>query len=626
MNVVKDVKYLNKDFNQFRKNLIEFTKQYFPNQYTDFNESSPGMIFLELAAYVGDVLSFYTDTNLKESILNQAQERGNIINLANMLGYKPLSSVASHVNLNVFQLIPAKGSGVSNQPNYDFALSIASGMRVKQETGGAEFRTLDIVDFNLSSSLSPTEVTIYEIDPTTNEPVYYLLKKQVQAASGTIKSKNFTFESAKQYDKIVLPDENIIEIISVKESDGDVWTEVPYLAQDTVFEEVLNIKENDPDTYQYRDSSPYLLKMKKVSKRFISRLRSDGKIELQFGAGVSSNNDEEIIPNPSNVGNGIQQLRKNVNVDIDPSNFLYTKAYGEAPANTTLTITYTIGNGISDNIDSNTIKKINFIEFNDDPNSTASQSMMNFVKSSVTINNETPARGGKSKDSLQDIKNNAAANFATQNRLVTKQDYIVRSYSMPSKFGSVAKSYIVPDDQITQNDLEDTRIPNPLAMNLYVLGYNELKQLTTLNVAIKNNLKTYLDYYRILTDAINIKDAFIINFGIDFEITILPNYNSNEVLLNAIDTLQKYFEIDKWQINQPIIKSEVMNTLANTDGVQSVVGLKFNNLYDSNQNYSGNVYDLETATRQGIIYPSLDPSIFELKFPKKDIKGKVTTY
>lgn len=626
MDVVKDVKYLNKDFNQFRKNLIEFTKQYFPNQYTDFNESSPGMLFVELAAYVGDVLSFYTDTNLKESILNQAQERGNIINLANMLGYKPLNSVASHVNLNVFQLIPAKGSGVSNQPNYDFALSISPGMRVKQDVGSAEFRTLDVIDFNLSSSASPTEVTIYEIDQNTNEPVYYLLKKQVQAVSGTIKSKKFTFESPKQYDKIVLSDSNIIEIISVKESDGDVWTEVPYLAQDTVFSEVLNIKENDPDTYQYRDSSPYLLKMKKVSKRFVSKLRSDGKIELQFGAGVSSNNDEEIIPNPSNVGNGLDRLRKNVNVDIDPSNFLYTKAYGEAPANTTLTITYTIGNGISDNIDSNTIKKIDFIEFNDDPNSTASQSMMNFVKSSVTINNETPARGGKSADSIQDIKNNAAANFATQNRLVTKQDYIVRSYSMPSKFGSVAKSYIVPDDQITQNDLEDTRIPNPLAMNLYVLGYNSSKQLTSLNTAIKNNLKTYLNYYRILTDAINIKDAFIINIGIDFEITILPNYNSNEVLLSAIDTLQTYFEIDKWQINQPIIKSEVMNTLANTDGVQSVVGLKFNNLYNTNQNYSGNIYDLETATRQGIIYPSLDPSIFELKFPKKDIKGKVTTY
>ena len=543
-----------------------------------------------------------------------------------MLGYKPMNSVSAQVKLNVFQLIPAKGSGVNNKPNYDFALSIAPGLVVKQEVGSAEFRTIDVVDFNLSSSISPTEVTIYEVDPSTNEPVYYLLKKQAQAISGNKKTKTFKFESAKSYDKIVLPESNIIEIISVTEADGDNWTEVPYLAQDTIFEEVLNVKENDPDTYQYRDSSPYLLKMKKVAKRFITRLRSDNKIELQFGSGVSDNNDEEIIPNPSNVGNGLERLRKNVNVDIDPSNFLYTKAYGEAPSNTTLTVTYTIGNGISDNIDSNTIKKIDFIEFNDDPNATTSQSMMNFVKSSVTINNDTPARGGKSADSLQDIKNNAASNFATQNRLVTKQDYIVRSYSMPSKFGSVAKSYIVPDDQISQNDLEDTRIPNPLAMNLYVLGFNSSKQLSPLNTAVKNNLKTYLDYYRILTDAVNIKDAFIINFGIDFEITVLPNYNSNEVLLKCIDTLQVYFNIDKWQINQPIIKSEVMNTLANTDGVQSVVGLEFKNLYDTNQRYSGNIYDFTTSTRQGIIYPSLDPSIFELKFPKKDIKGKVTTY
>jgi len=626
MDTVKDVKYLNKDFGQFRKNLIEFTKQYFPNQYTDFNESSPGMLFLELSAYVGDVLSFYTDTNLKESIISQAQERGNIINLAEMLGYKPANVVASQVTLDVFQLIPAINDGISNRPNYEYALSVSPGMQVKQKNGSGEFRTTDVVDFNLSSSFSPTEVTIYEIDEVTNKPIYYLLKKQVSAVSGIIKTSEFSFETPKAYDKIVLPDDDIIEIISVKESDGDSWTEVPYLAQDTVFNEVLNIKENDPDTSQFRDSSPYLLKLKKVAKRYITRLRSDQKLELQFGAGISSNNDEEIIPNPSNVGNGIDRLRKNVDVDLDPSNFLYTKAYGEAPGNTTLTITYTTGAGIDDNVDSNTITELDFVEFNDDPNSSAAQSMMNFVKSSLSVNNQSPARGGKSADSLQDIKNNAASNFATQNRLVTKQDYIVRSYSMPPKFGSVAKSYIVPDDQISQNDLEDTKIANPLAMNLYVLGYNASKQLTSLNSAIKNNLKTYLDYYRILTDAINIKDAFIINFGIDFEITVLPNYNSNEVLLTCINILQQYFDIDKWQINQPLIKTDVMNILANADGVQSIVGLNFKNLFNKTENYSGNIYDFTTSTRQGIIYPSLDPSIFELKFPKKDIKGKVTTY
>jgi hypothetical protein len=196
---------------------------------------------------------------------------------------------------------------------------------------------------------------------------------------------------------------------------------------------------------------------------------------------------------------------------------------------------------------------------------------------------------------------------------------------MPAKYGSIAKAYIVPDDQISQKDLE-SRIANPLAMNMYVLGFNELKQLTMLNQAVKENLKTYLNFYRILTDAVNIKDAFIINIGIDFEISVLPNYNSNEVLLRCVNELRSLFNIDKWQINQPIIKSDINTSLANVKGVQSVVGFKLNNLYDSNQGYSGNIYDLNTATKNGVIYPSLDPSIFEIKFPNRDIKGRVVNY
>jgi hypothetical protein len=197
---------------------------------------------------------------------------------------------------------------------------------------------------------------------------------------------------------------------------------------------------------------------------------------------------------------------------------------------------------------------------------------------------------------------------------------------MPSIFGSVAKAYIVPDDQLSQQDYQETRIANPLAMNMYVLGFNSSKQLAPLNDAVKENLKTYLDYYRILTDAVNIKDAFIINIGVDFEITVLSNYNSNETLLKCIAAVQNYFDVDKWQINQPIIKSDVSNIIANIDGVQSVVSVNMNNLYDTTLNYSGNAYDLSSATKNGIIYPSLDPSIFEVKFPTQDIKGRVVNY
>jgi len=626
METKKEVSYINKDFGQFKRNLIDFTKQYFPNSYTDFNESSPGMLFIELASYVGDVLSYYTDINLRESLLEQASERGNIYDLARALGYNAKNSIPAHVTLDVFQLVPSIGSGTAVQPDYNYALSIKPGMRVKQKDGSAVFRTLDSVDFRFSSSFSTTEVTIYESNPTTKQPTYYLLKKQVKAVSGDVKTATFNFGTPIAYDKVVLPETNIIEIISITETDGDSWYEVPYLAQDTIFEAVPNLAENDPDLSPYRSESPSLLKMKKTAKRFITRLRSDNKLEVQFGAGISDNNDEEIIPNPDNVGNGLAGFRRDVDVDIDPSNFLYTRTYGQAPSNTTLTVVYTIGNGLTDNVSANVLTGINYIEYDEDVNSTSSTPMMNFVKTTVAVNNSIPAAGAKTADTLQDIKNNALANFATQNRLVTREDYIIRAYSMPSKFGSVAKAYIVPDDQISQQDYQESRLPNPFAMNMYVLGYNQSKQLVELNNAIKENLKTYLNYYRMLTDAVNIKDAYIINIGLQFEISVLSNYNSNEVLLKCINTVKQHFDIDRWQINQPIIKSDVNTIIANVKGVQSVIRVNFSNLYESSQGYSGNVYDLISATKNGVIYPSLDPSIFEVKFPNTDIKGRVVTY
>ena len=623
METKKDISYLGKDFGQFRKGLIDFTKQYFPDTYVDFNESSPGMVFLELAAYVGDVLSYYADSNLKESMLEQASERANIFDIAKSLGYNPNNVVPAYVTLDVFHIIPSIGAGAAVAPDFNYALSIKPGMRVKQNNGAAIFRTLDSIDFAYSSSTSPTEITIYESNATTKLPTYYLLKKQVRAVSGDVKTATYSFTTPLAYDKIVLPDTNISEIISVVESDGDNWYQVPYLAQDTIFEDVPNLAENDPDLAQYRASSPSLLKLKKTAKRYITRLRSDNKLELQFGAGISDNNDEEIVPNPDNVGNGLAGFRRNVDVDIDPSNFLYTRTYGQAPSNTTLTITYTIGNGIVDNVPANVLTLVNFVEYNDDINTSNSGNLVNFVKSTIAVNNSGPASGAKTSDTLQDIKNNALANFATQNRLVTREDYIIRAYSMPAKFGSVAKAYIVPDDQITQTNYQQSRIANPLAMNMYVLGFNDSKQLFELNQAVKENLKTYLNYYRILTDAVNIKDAFIINLGIDFEISVLPNYNSNEVLLKCINALKSMFNVDRWQINQPIIKSDITTTLANTKGVQTVVGATISNLYDITFGYSGNVYDINSATKNGVIYPSLDPSIFEVKFPNRDIKGRV---
>ena len=197
---------------------------------------------------------------------------------------------------------------------------------------------------------------------------------------------------------------------------------------------------------------------------------------------------------------------------------------------------------------------------------------------------------------------------------------------MPSKFGRIAKAYITQDEQISPLTTEPNRIPNPLALNLYTLGYNADKQLSTLNTATKTNLSTYLEQYRMLTDAINIKDAFVINFGIDFEITVFKNFNNQKVLLECISELQNYFSIDKWQINQPIIISDVKNLIGGIKGVQTVEDIKFINKSGLFLGYSQYKYSFQKATRKEVIYPSMDPSIFELKYPNTDIKGRVTTY
>jgi hypothetical protein len=300
---------------------------------------------------------------------------------------------------------------------------------------------------------------------------------------------------------------------------------------------------------------------------------------------------------------------------------MYTKSYGLAPSNTTLTVKYTTGGGIKSNVPSYSLKTIANVEYQIDSQA-LDITLLNQIKASVACTNPNPAIGGKSEETIEEIRQNAMANFATQQRSITAQDYIIRAYSMPSRFGSVAKAYVIQDQQLNP-DNDHEMIPNPLAINLYTLGYDGNGNLTGLNPAVKENLKTYINQYRLLTDAVNIKTAYVINIGVKFEIITLPEYNSNEVLLMCIDKLKNIFNNRQWQINQPIVMSKIYTELDRVEGVQSVTSINIVNLYDSTQGYSGNVYDVAAATKAGVIYPSLDPSIFEIKFPNTDIIGKV---
>jgi len=619
-NNTRDVRYTHKDFSGFKNNLIEFAKNYFPNTVKDFSEASPSTMFIEMASYVGDVLSYYTDYAMKESMLLRATEKKNIYSIAQAFGYKPNLSSPSTAKVDVMILIPAIGTGENIKPDFDYAPTVASGMTLSTTTG-TKFHTTDTVDFNFSSSIDPTDISVYSTDATTGRPEYYLFTKKVNAMSGDKRVTTINVGAAREYPTFVLSAENVQSIDSVTDSDGMPWTEVPFLAQSTVFDESVNDIANDPTRSVGQKDTPYILRLKSVKRRFITRVTPDDRLELRFGSGITADQDEVIIPNPENVGSALPGGTNNLDKSFDPSNFLYTDTYGQAPSNTVLTVAYMSGYGLAGNVGSNQIQTIEQKSVVFDRTKTLIKGTRSVVESSIAINNPDPATGGAGAEDLENVRQNALGYYATQNRMVTKEDYVVRALSMPSKFGTVSKAYIAADEQMLANE---TSVSNPLAVNLYVLTYDANKQLTTLPEAAKENLRTYLSQYRMLTDAINIKDGYIVNIGIDFEITVLPGQNSNAVLFRAIKALQDKYKTEKLSFSDAIYKKDIYLCIANVEGVQSVTDVKVSNLF--NGDYSSHRYNLEDATYQDVIYPSLDPSVFEIKYPSKDIKGKVVTY
>ncbi len=551
----KEVSYLGRDFTDIRENLIEFAKSYFPNQYNDFNEASPGMMFVEMAAYVGDVLNYYVDNQFRETLIQFAEERKNVLSIAQSYGYKPRLASPSIVEMTFSIDVPAVAIDANNyKPDLDYAGKIQSNSTLVANNG-TEFTLLDDIDFKVSSSLDTMEVKA--LQPSSgNIPTNFRLTKKGMAQSGIREEETLSFNNAKEFDKIVLSNDKVTSIVEVTDSENNKYYEVPFLAQDTVFEDEENSTLNDPALAEFKTDTPYLLKLIKTSRRFITRVRDDNKMELRFGSGVSDNADEEIIPNPDNVGSRLGLGVSRLDESFDPSNFLKTRTFGLAPSNTTLTVTYNYGGAVEHNVSTNSITSFNRLNYTN-PTTGLDTDLLNAVEASITPINEEPASGGASTETITEIKQNASAYFNAQNRAVTKADYITRVYSLPQKYGNVAKAFIVQDEQLEQNGqlvvndgiVTDTRskgteVKNPLALNMYLLGYDASKSLVRLNRAVKQNVKTYLSQYRLLTDAINIKDGYIINFGVKYNIVTKRGYNKNDVLFITIQKVREFLVKD----------------------------------------------------------------------------------
>jgi len=618
----KQIQYLNKDFDGFKQKLLEFAQVYYPETYNDFSETSAGLMLIEMASYVGDVLSYYGDNQVQENFLEFAKQRDNLLALAYNHGYFPQVTNAATVDVDIYQTLPATTAGGLVKPDWNYAMILSEGAQLQSSNNTSVFFYIENkVDFTISGSADPTDVSVYSIDGA-NQPNFYLLKKKARATAGTLKTKSFTFTTPQRFSTVEIEDTNIIEIVNVTDSDSNRWYEVPYLAQETIFDPTTNIAANDPTLYQYNDTTPYLLKIKKVPRRFIKRFESNNKLKMQFGPGVSSNPDEIITPNSDNIGLGLPYGTDKLTTAWDPSNFLYTQTYGLAPSNTTLTVEYLVGGGATSNVtaQSLTILSSGTVTFF---GSNLDGTLQSTVRNSLAFTNNRPALGGGNGDTNEDIRRKSIAQYPTQLRTVTKDDYAIRSLSLPSKFGKVSKVYVSQEDGRRDRSLEERYDTNALA--LYLLSNNSQNKLTVADPALKQNLKTFLGEYRMLTDAIRIKDAFVINIGVNFDIIIQPNYNNRLIINNCIDALTAYFDIDKWQINQPILINNLRNVLDNVDGVQTVKKLEIVNKVGESLGYSKYAYDIKGSTINEILYPSLDPSIFELRYPDTDIQGRIVT-
>jgi hypothetical protein len=607
----KNISYLNKDFGAFKAALQQYAKTYFPSTYNDFSEATPGNLFIEMSSYVGDVMSFYLDTQTQENFLLYAKEKENLYAMSYVMGYRPKASYASTTTVDVYQLMPATSSdgGVTFSPNYNtYGLIIPANTTITSAATGIKFLTTQQIDFTDTGS---TEISFVDSN-------YFLFKKSTEAISAELKETTISFPGNQKFATTTITDTNVLQILRVTGSDSNTWYEVPYLAQASIFQKVAN------PSYS-TDQVPYLLQLQKVPRRFTSRILSDNTLQLEFGAGLSQDKtDSQIIPTPDNIQLGLVPGISLLTNNYNEASVMFTQEYGLAPSGN-LNVKYLVGGGITSNVPANDLTTIDTsgLYFK---NGNPGGGIATTVLSSVVSANPNPSSGGRNGDTTDEIRQNALYSYSTQLRAVTKDDYIVRALSMPSNYGTLAKAYISQD--FTQDDLQqtvaNTQPGNPLTLDLYILSYNSNKQLTTASTTLKQNLVTYLNEYRMVTDAINIRDAYYINIGVNFDIVILSGYSNKDVLTNCISTIQDHFNIDKWQINQPIILSDIQSKLLQVKGVQSVVKLEIVNKQDAtNTTYSQYGYDIAGATRQGNIYPSLDPAIFEVRYPNTDIQGRV---
>ena len=612
----KDIKYLNKDFDGFKADLISYAKTYFPNDYKDFNETSTGTMLLETVSYVGDVLSFYLDKQFKETFIQTASERKNIIDRAAELGYVVRGNSAASAVITIYCEVDATSDDAGNYaPDFTQAPLIQKNSELIANNGSV-FRTTGDVNFNDSTGRAQA-VGKRDSGGTVTK---FVLRKKIEIVAGQIKQKEIyvgTLGTKTFNAQIVVPEQGVHLEIPIEDSDVMAvdrvvdssnyrYYETPYLAQDTVYVGDAN---EDAST---DDLVPQVLRLLKVPRRFITRFDEDDKIRLIFGNGTENLNEEVLVADPAQVAIPLRGRRTFTASPINPENFTRSNTMGILPQNTTLTISYIKGGGSISNVAANTINVFSNLKI--DFNSSVTSGKQGEIRASIVVTNEFPTLGGSDVEDTMAIRDNASMFFSAQDRCVTQEDFIVRAMTMPVEFGKVYRAYAT-----------NSNINNGI-VQLYVLSINNQNELIKPSQQLKDNLKQYLRNFRILTDQIEILNGNIVNVGVNFSIVTKPSAQKNVVLSSCLLALKEFFKIDNWQLGQAIVISDIYEVLHNVENVIGVSDIEITNFSSINNvgpyEYDGDTFTVMDNTSLGIITPPGN-AMFYVKYPNNDLKGAV---
>lgn len=597
------IRYINKDFEGFKRDLMRYSQAHFSGSYQDFNEASPGMMILELQAYIADVLAFYMDQQFLELKSSTARQLENIEEFAKMRGYRPKGLRSSTVQLPFVIEVPAAVVGSVSVPDPDYLPVLRAGSQAAGPAGTV-FETVDDLDFGVATPDNPQQVAISQVD-VTGTATHFAVRRWVDAVAGVTVTENIPVGTFVPFLRVPLGQSDVQEVIDVFDREGNQWFEVEYLAQNTVFDQIVN---QDVDS----GTVPYVLKLRSASRRFtVDHVVATNTTYLQFGNGNGLKFDDELIPDIATLSLPVSSRKQFTNFTLDPQNFLKTTSLGLSPANTTLTVRYRVGGGSQTNVPAFSINRVQNAQlaFNKTVGvggldaATASA-----VQGSIEVTNTEAASGGGDAESPSEIKVNADSYFAAQARVVTREDYLTHVLSMPSRFGRPEKACVKRSDD------------NPLGVDLHVLAIDQDGHLVRATPTLKSNIQLYLKRLRILTEGVTVMDANVVNLGVNFGVVISSKFNRDEVKTNCILTLADYLQLANMQIGMPLVRSDVESALQGVSGVISVYKLEF--VLRQGTPYATDInFDVDSNMKDGILHcPPF--AIFEVRFPNNDIIGE----